>query len=152
MQLIDSFTVGLKPLTLAAGLITASTPILYADIDACSNIVSEMVNVNTSKYIQELDDREDSLVLNKRIFYDHLEVWKTDTMFLSSIADIIEHRSFLAIVAMGRKAVPFIVEEIQREPSRLVWALNMIYDKKITNKPNTTITEACKLWVRMLRS
>lgn len=152
MQLINSFTAGLKPLTLAAGLMTVSTPVLYADIDTCSNIVSEMVNINTSKYIQELDDREDSLVLNKRIFYDHLEVWQTDTMFLSSISEVIEHRSFLAIIAMGRKAVPFIIEEIQREPSRLVWALNMIYNKKITDKPNTTITEACKLWVKMLRS
>ena len=60
MQLINSFTAGLKPLTLAAGLMTVSTPVLYADIDTCSNIVSEMVNINTSKYIQELDDREDS--------------------------------------------------------------------------------------------
>jgi hypothetical protein len=152
MQLISSFSGGIKPLTLAAGLLTASTSFMYADVDTCSNIVSEISNNQTSKYIQEVDDREDSLVLNKRIFHDHLEVWQMDTMFLSSISDIIEHRDFKAIVAMGKKAVPFIVEEIQREPSQLVWALNLIYNKKITDKPNTTITEACKLWVKMLRS
>lgn len=152
MQLISSFSSGLKPLTLAASLLTTSAPFAYTDVGASSNIVSQITNDHTSRYIQEIDNREDALVLNKRIFSAHLEAWRIETMFLSSTSDIVEHKDFQAIVAMGRKAVPFIIEEIQREPSCLVWALNLIYDKKITNKPNVTVSDACKLWIRMLRS
>ena len=71
-----------------------------------------------------------------------------NTFFLSSVKDIIEQNDFKAIVNMGTKAVPFILEELEREPSNLVWALNMIYKKKITDKPNVTISDACKLWIK----
>ena len=53
---------------------------------------------------------------------------------------------------MGKRAVPFILEEISIKPSNLVWALNIIFKKKITNRANTTIEEACKLWVKAMKS
>ena len=53
---------------------------------------------------------------------------------------------------MGPKIVPFILDELDKGPSNIVWALNMIYKKKITNKPNVTIAEACKLWIKALKS
>ena len=46
---------------------------------------------------------------------------------------------------MGGNAVPFILEEIKRKPSNLVWALNAIFHKKIGT--GATVTEACKLWI-----
>ena len=52
---------------------------------------------------------------------------------------------------MGYDAVPFIIDAIDKNPSPLVWALNFIYNAKISNNPNTTITQACKLWVKKLR-
>lgn len=51
---------------------------------------------------------------------------------------------------MGKVAVPFIIEEISANPSTLVWALNFIFEKKISNNPKTTIPQACKLWVNQL--
>lgn len=36
-------------------------------------------------------------------------------------------------------------------PSTLVWALNLIYNRKITDLPNITISEACNLWVKELK-
>ena len=52
---------------------------------------------------------------------------------------------------MGYNAVPFILEELDARPSNLVWALNMIFQKKITLKPDATIDDACKLWVKELK-
>lgn len=74
-----------------------------------------------------------------------------NSAFLSSAKAIIELDDFQSIVAMGSDAVPFIVDAIDKEPSPLVWALNFIFKAKISNNPNTTITEACKLWVKRLR-
>lgn len=77
--------------------------------------------------------------------------WKQQTAVLSSAKAMVNQKDFQAIVAMGYDAVPFIVNTIDKEPSPLVWALNFIFNAKISNNPNTTITEACKLWVKKLR-
>ncbi len=73
-------------------------------------------------------------------------------MFLSSAKAIVDNEEFKGIVAMGRVVTPLIIDAIDREPSQLVWALNYIYGAKISNNPNTTIKEACKLWVKRFRS
>lgn len=82
-------------------------------------------------------------------FYSCLEQWEKDTRFLSSVTAITQHPCFQAIVAMGGNAVPYIVEEIERRPSKLVWALNAIFHKRIGT--GETITEACRLWIAELK-
>lgn len=89
----------------------------------------------------EPDDRE--------LFSRYFEEWQRDTRFLSSVTAITGHPAFTGIVNMGGNAVPFILEEIERQPSNLVWALNAIFHKKIGQ--GTTVTEACKLWTAELR-
>ena len=91
--------------------------------------------------MEESDDR--------RLFDRYLEKWQHDTHFLSSVSAITSHPSFIRIVNMGGNAVPFIIEEIERRPSNLVWALNAIFHKKIGN--GQSVTEACKLWIAELK-
>lgn len=151
MQLV-SFKNGFKPLTIAAGLLVSSPTLMYADLDQYSDITAVISKPKASKYIQEVDNQENNIFIAKRKFYDYYNSWMDNTFFLSSVKDIIEQNDFKAIVNMGTKAVPFILEELEREPSNLVWALNMIYKKKITDKPNVTIGDACKLWIKALKS
>ena len=151
MQLV-SFKNGFKPLTIAAGLLVSSPTLMYADLDQYSDITAVISKPKASKYIQEVDNQENNIFIAKRKFYDYYNSWMDNTFFLSSVKDIIEQNDFKAIVNMGTKAVPFIFEELEREPSNLVWALNMIYKKKITDKPNVTISDACKLWIKALKS
>lgn len=151
MQL-SSIKKGWMPLTLAAGLISAANSPVYADIDQFSKVETIISRTETANYIQEVNNEND-IFLNERInFKNHLAAWQSKTIFLSSIESIVQQTDFQAILAMGKRVVPFILEEIDARPSNLVWALNMIFKKKITNNPNTTITEACKLWVKALRS
>ena len=91
--------------------------------------------------MEEPDDRE--------LFGRYLEEWQRDTRFLSSVSAITGHPAFTSIVNMGGNAVPFIIEEIERKPSNLVWALNAIFHKKIGQE--ATVTEACKLWTAELK-
>lgn len=142
---------GWKPITMAAGLIAGGAMGLYADVDLYSSINTVINNHETAQYIKEVNNPADIILNDRRRFLNHYNAWKNDTKFLSSIKSIIEHDDFKAIIAMGSRAVPFILDEIEVRPSSLVWALNLIFQRKIADKQDLTITDACKLWVKALR-
>ena len=141
----------IKPLTLAAGLALTSS-LMYADLDQYSAITSILTSHRTESYLRHMDSRDERALRSERRFRIMYEAWRQKTAFLSSAKAIVDNDEFRGIVAMGTDAVPFIIETIDKEPSQLVWALNYIYGAKISNNPNTTLKEACKLWVRRFRS
>lgn len=141
----------LKPITLAVGLLSATSVMSYSDFDAYSGILTTITNNQTSNYIKSVDKNDNGYLMHKFRFQNHLINWQKKTLFLSSTKAIIENEDFQAIVAMGSSAVPYILESIQENPSTLVWALNLIFDRKITNNPDATISEACMLWVNSLK-
>ena len=137
-----------KPITIAAGMIAAMPTFAYSDIDAYSN---NMINSEkTMQYMQLVDARETDYFSAKFHFQLHLQRWEKKTKLQSSVYRIIGDDDFKAIVSMGEVATPLIIAEIQQRPSTLVWALNFIYGKKISNNSNLTISEACKLWIKEL--
>lgn len=142
---------GWKPMTLAVGLMAGGVANLYADIDPYSNIDTILNNHITSRYIAEVNDPEETMMNDKLLFENLLSSWLKNTRFLSSVKGIVEQRDFKAIVAMGPKAVPFIGQSIEARPSTLVWALNMIFNGKISDQSDLSISEACKLWVKELK-
>jgi len=150
MQLVQ-LSNKLRPLTLAVGLLSAASTFAYSDIDNHSGILTITSNNRTSEYIKSVDKSDGTLFFNKFRFQSHLINWQKKTIFLSSTKSIIENEDFQAIVAMGTSVIPFIIEEIENKPSTLVWALNLICNRKITDNPNTTISDACKLWVKELK-
>ena len=144
---------GLKPLTITA--VVAMSPVSsfafnYNDFDQNSSVKAVVSNPNTADYINDLNSNTYSVVFTKLNFYDYLEKWEQNTMFYSMSSQIINDDNFKKIVSMGEKVVPFIIEELKKGPSLLVWALNSIYNERISDDPNTTIEKACKLWVKRL--
>lgn len=135
----------LKPLTLAVGLVSVAPLFTYADIDNVSPIINSQ---KTIEYMNIVDNAENFQLSNKFRFQMHLKNWEKKTKLISSVASIVGDEDFKTIVSMGEYAVPFIKEELQRKPSTLVWALNYIRGKKISNNPHLTISEACKLWIK----
>lgn len=142
---------GWKPMTLAVGLLAGGTVGMYTGIDQYSKIETVLNNHITSRYIAEVNDPSEVYLSNKLLFENLLSSWQKNTRMLSSVQDIIEQRDFQAIVAMGTKAVPFIGQSIETQPSTLVWALNMIFNAKISDRKDLTISDACKLWVKELK-
>ena len=136
-----------KPITIAAGMIAAVPTFAYSDIDAYNNIIN---SEKTMQYMQLVDARETDYFSAKFHFQLHLQRWEQKTKFQSSVYRIIGDEDFKAIVGMGEVATPLILAEIQQRPSTLVWALNFIYGKKISNNSNLTISEACRLWIKEL--
>ena len=150
MQLVQ-LSNKLKPITLTVGLLSATSTFAYSDIDSHSRILTITSNNRTSEYIRSVDKNDGAYFFNKDRFQSDLINWQKKTLFLSSTKAIIENADFQSIVAMGESAMPFIIEEIENKPSTLVWALNLICNRKITDNPNTTISDACKLWVKELK-
>jgi hypothetical protein len=62
-----------------------------------------------AKRFQELSDR-----------------WREDTAELSSIPDIVTHPSYLQIIGLGRAVLPFILEDLEREPNHWFIALSAL--------------------------
>lgn len=138
----------IRPLTLAAGIFSGASLYACQAVDRQSIVASNSIWSNTNMQMQISNGDEQAYLEPK--FRIYLQRWKRDTMFMSSPSQIIENESFLSIISMGKAVVPYILYEINKQPSTLVWALNMIFQKKITNNPNATITDACKLWVKEL--
>lgn len=142
---------GFKPLTIAASLLVAEPIFVYADVDQFTDVTTVISSNRTAQYLREVNNVEEDQMIIKRRFDVLYESWLEKTFFLSSVHAIVEQDDFKGIVAMGQKAVPFILNALENEPSNLVWALNLIFKQKISKKPNLTITEACKLWIKALR-
>lgn len=123
---------------------------LYACADHFSNVDAVLNNHEISNYINDADKKVENQIARHFLFNRLISQWKEETMFLSSAEAIIDNPNFQAIVDMEKTAVPYIVDEIKNEPSTLVWALNIIFDRKITDRPGTTVEEACRLWVKKL--
>lgn len=152
MQLKDiNIKQGWKPVTLAVSMMAGGPVGLYAAVDQFSQVETVLTNSSTLRYITEVNDHSEVMMSGKFMF-DALELsWRKETRFLSSVKDIVDQRDFQAIVEMGELAVPFIGQSIDAQPSAMVWALNMIFKVKISDKRDLTIAEACKLWVKELK-
>ena len=56
--------------------------------------------------------------------FNHLlEQWRKDTRFSSSADEKILHPAYQSIIAMGRAAVPLMLEELENGRGHLFWAL-----------------------------
>jgi len=152
MQFIKNIN-GVTPIAVASlvslGIVDGA--IAYNAIDTYSNINTVVANPMIASYIENSKNQTFYNLQFKHYFNELVSNWKHNTMFSSSVQQIIDDSNFQKIVALKGQSVPFILLEIQNQPSMLVWALNLIYGTKISNNPNLTVTEACKLWVKKLQ-
>lgn len=83
-------------------------------------------------------------------FYTVLRRWQSETKFLSDPNKITEHPSFKAIVANANNVKDLIIDELKREPSFLVWAMDDAFAER--PYPQSAVgdikqmTEAWILW------
>lgn len=149
MQL--KFMPGFKPLTIVTMAAMSSVAFAYSDIDPFVNNAKIITDSGTARYFSNVLDYDGKHIYD-RFYYDNLKKeWLRRTRFISSPKQIVEEKSFQAIVAMGKEAVPYIIEDIRETPSILVWALNLIFKVKISGKKDISIEDACKLWVKALQ-
>jgi len=75
--------------------------------------------------------------------------WKKETAFKSSISDIAMNPSYQRIIGMGKDALPFIFNELEREPDEWFWALMAITDENpVKPEERGYIDKMAKAWLR----
>lgn len=52
--------------------------------------------------------------------------WRQETVDLSSLTEIVAHRAYLQIIAMGKAAIPLILSELEKRPNHWFVALAAI--------------------------
>lgn len=65
-------------------------------------------------------------MITKKRFKALTKQWKDNTRNLSSVTCIAKHPAYREIVGMGEKAVPWILEELEKEPDQWFAALTEI--------------------------
>jgi len=144
-----------RPVLVSAGL-AAGVPVMqfqYQDFDNMQSAVNVVIqNPETSDYVKRIDAESYGHFYYEALFQDYYQKWKQETRFSSSVNTIVENEGFRSIVEMKENAVPFILAKIKEGPTLLVWALNLIYDTKVSQKSDITIEEAGKLWMKKLQS
>ena len=122
---------------------------MYNDLE--KNNIS-IVDKATLNHLSETQGANYTGLLLKIKFYNHLSAWEKKTKIYSFADQIVENEDFKSIVKLGPAVIPFIAQELSTKPSCLVWALNMIFEKKISNNETTTIAEASHLWLKFLNA
>lgn len=136
----------IAPMLVASGLFLddASTDIMTNDNNSI-NLTNQVI-----EHLSLIKETNYSDLLYETKFKKALLAWKEETYFYSSPSMITDNKNFQTIISMGNRAVPFILEELKKEPSPIVWALNFIYGKRISNNPHTSIIEASRMWIKLL--
>lgn len=66
------------------------------------------------------------LITDNQRFSMLASTWKKDTQIMSSSTDMFSNESYLQIIGMGKKALPFIFRELKKEPDHWFLALKSI--------------------------
>jgi len=92
-----------------------------------------------------------SVGADRKRFRKHLQAWLRDTELLSSSHGVYFHPSYQRIIGMGKAALPFIREELERNNGDWMWALSCITDKNLVPQEKWgNYAAARKIWLQWL--
>lgn len=79
--------------------------------------------------------------------------WKEETIHVSSFVDMVTHPAYLAIIGMGEKALPFLFDELRRDPDHWFAALSAITQQNDVIAPAAagSLDEMTDAWLRWAR-
>ena len=82
-------------------------------------------------------------------FFQNYKYWNQTTCFVST--NNTNNSYFNEIVNMGADAVPFIIEELKKGPTPLVYALDKIFPDVIHYEGFVSLKDACDKWLSILQ-
>ena len=72
--------------------------------------------------------------------------WKKDTLGISSVSDMVMHPAYQRIMALGKAALPFILQDLQQSGGHWFHALNYIVGEDVAAGTNT-VADARAAWL-----
>jgi len=87
------------------------------------------------------------------LFMKHSAEWRKDCAHLSSASEMATHPAYQQIIGMGREALPFILQELEREPDHWFLALRAItQEDPVPEEHRGRIKMMADDWIRWLKS
>ncbi len=83
------------------------------------------------------------------VFFQNFKYWNQETGLLST--NNLDNSYFKEIVNMGVEAVPFIIKELEKGPTPLVHALDMIFPDVVKYEGYVSLKDACDKWLSILK-
>ncbi len=83
------------------------------------------------------------------VFFQNFKYWNQETGLLST--NNLDNSYFKEIVNMGVEAVPFIIKELEKGPTLLVHALDMIFPDVVKYEGYVSLKDACDKWLSILK-
>lgn len=100
--------------------------------------------IHTLERVKLSDLVEDPLKAEFRV---HVERWRRDSKHMSSMRNMIQHESYLRIMGMGPRVLPYLLEELSARPDHWLVALHAITGEDPAPE-GATFHEAVVEWLR----
>ena len=112
------------------------------------------VSVSFLAFSQTVDTGRTELIDTKEaekdlLFNTNYACWNETANMLSN--NNLDNEFFERIVAMGPDAIPYILRELEKGPSMLVYALDRILPNKIVHQSYLPLPILCDLWIQYLK-
>ena len=81
-------------------------------------------------------------------FRELVRQWQEATLLMSSITDMATHPAYQQIIGMGQTALPWILDELRREPDQWFWALKAITgEDPVPNSDRGNVPQMTQAWL-----
>jgi hypothetical protein len=98
--------------------------------EAVCNVAASVVSIDQLIFVGRLLKYEQpTQESEKEQFRKLVQEWKSERRATSSSIEIVMHPAYQKIIAMGRVAIPWILEELQRETDHWFWALRLFAEE-----------------------
>ena len=89
--------------------------------------VASQLHAVTKKYLSSASDSQPAVSQETKFLFDRdLSLWRSETRFSSNLAAQLSHPAYLRIIAMGRDALPWIFDDLQKGGGHWFVALRAI--------------------------
>lgn len=131
---------------------TLSDSELIATVSALKDKASPKAQKALDKVLQRLVDGGVRSVRDPDVAQDRFlrlaDTWRKNRGPTSSISQMAMRPEYQAIIGMGHDAVPFLLDELRREPDHWFWALASITgDDPVAQEDKGKLPEMAKAWI-----
>ena len=131
--------------TIASLVFTGASTVAYNKVMAPKQNGESLLLRGTSVYSGE---KPSAVSQNTADFEMLVEQWQTDTMFSSSLDEMVEHPAYQQIIQMGTSVVSLILDKLQEEPDYWFHALTEITgDDPISPKDYGDMDKMAMKWI-----
>jgi len=133
-----------------------NTPFFYQKVSDVENPLSKFSDLGLllgHTFDSNLKPISSKLELDRVKFENLVATWKQRCLFSSSISEIVSDPSYMQIIGMGERALPFIIEKLREYPDHYFVALSAITgEDPVSDEDKGNIEKMAQAWIAWAES